>query len=97
MAVAEAMMPRLFFRLIQHMRASSSSSDDAVSAAMADADNFLHFLHQLSDMGAAMRKVLANVLTQSNIYHKLTEGELKCSGHYYKMQEITNLCSNVVI
>jgi hypothetical protein len=42
---------------------------------MQDAEQFLTFLHGLSDMGAAMRRVMANALTKPELYAQLTAGE----------------------
>ena len=41
---------------------------------MQDADQFLTLLHTLSDMGAAMRKVMGQALTSTSLYKDLTEG-----------------------
>lgn len=43
---------------------------------MNDAEQFLSFLHSLSDMGAAMRKVMGLALTNTTMYKYLTEGIL---------------------
>ena len=42
--------------------------------SMPDVEQFLNFLHQLSDMGAAMRDVMTQVLTSPDMYSKLKEG-----------------------
>ena len=44
---------------------------------MQDAEQFLGFLHSLSDMGAAMRRVMAEALTNKDIYKSLTTGKLR--------------------
>jgi len=44
---------------------------DTYLLAMQDAENYLTFLHSLSDMGAAMRRVMANTLTDKNLYKTL--------------------------
>ena len=41
---------------------------------MQDAEQYLAFLHSLSDMGAAMRRVIANALTNHEAYKSLTAG-----------------------
>ena len=43
--------------------------------AMQDAETFLTFLHSLSDMGAAMRRVIGNALTNEELYAELTAGK----------------------
>ena len=48
---------------------------DTYLVAMQDAEQFLGFLHSLSDMGAAMRRVMADALTNKDVYKTLTTGE----------------------
>ncbi|XP_071446964.1 E3 ubiquitin-protein ligase Ubr3 isoform X2 [Hetaerina americana] len=73
MCVAEAMMPRIILRLIQHLRENSQSgAPDAYSIAIQDADKFLTMLHDLSALGAAMRRVMTGALTNPQIYKNLT-------------------------
>lgn len=69
--VAEAMMPRIFLRLIQYFRDSSVA--EIHSAAVQDAELFLTMLLEFSSLGAAMRKVMANTLTNPQIYKNLTQ------------------------
>lgn len=45
---------------------------DTYVLAMQDAEQFLTFLHSLSDMGAAMRRVIAKVLISEQLYASLT-------------------------
>ncbi|RZF49338.1 hypothetical protein LSTR_LSTR013626 [Laodelphax striatellus] len=74
MCVAEAVMPRIILRLIQHLRENSKSSFlDAHLVAIQDADSFLSMLHDLSAMGAAMRRVMTSALTNPQIYKHLTD------------------------
>ena len=47
---------------------------DTYQLDMQDADQFLNLLHTLSDMGAAMRKVIGHALTSLSLYKELTEG-----------------------
>ncbi|KAH3873577.1 hypothetical protein DPMN_036815 [Dreissena polymorpha] len=44
---------------------------DTYLLAMQDAEQFLSFLHSLSDMGAAMRRVMARALTDPELYSHL--------------------------
>ncbi|XP_026278143.1 E3 ubiquitin-protein ligase Ubr3 [Frankliniella occidentalis] len=69
--VAEAMMPRVFLRLIQYFR--DSSVVEVQSAAVQDADLFLSMLVEFSSLGAAMRRVMANTLTNPQVYKNLTQ------------------------
>ncbi|KAG8223713.1 hypothetical protein J437_LFUL004078 [Ladona fulva] len=74
MCVAEAMMPRLILRLIQHLReVSHSGAPDAYMFGIQDSDQFISMLHNFSEMGAAMRKVMTVALTDPQIYKDLTE------------------------
>lgn len=66
LCVANAMMPRLILRLIQHMRQNSISLDGFLGAVQA-ADKFITMLHDLSSMGAAMRQVMTHALTNPNV------------------------------
>nr|XP_018904322.1 PREDICTED: E3 ubiquitin-protein ligase UBR3 isoform X2 [Bemisia tabaci] len=72
MCVAEAVMPRIILRLIQHLREKSKlNTFDA--HLIQDHDDFLTMLHDLSRMGAPMRRVLIGALTNPQIYKNLTE------------------------
>ncbi len=53
---------------------SFSDMMETFVVAMHDADQFLSFLHSLSDMGAAMRKVITKTVTNPEIYENLTSG-----------------------
>ncbi|XP_061179951.1 E3 ubiquitin-protein ligase ubr3-like [Saccostrea echinata] len=77
LAIAEALMPRIILRLIHHFRDNCKpiAYRDTFSLAMNDAEHFLSFLHSLSDMGAAMRKVMGLALTNTTMYKYLTEVE----------------------
>uniref|UniRef100_A0A1B6CS83 E3 ubiquitin-protein ligase n=1 Tax=Clastoptera arizonana TaxID=38151 RepID=A0A1B6CS83_9HEMI len=77
MCVAEAVMPRIILRLIQHLRENSKSSvPDSHLLAIQDADSFLTMLHDLSAMGAAMRRVMTTALTNPQLYKQLI---IECS------------------
>nr|CAD7403223.1 unnamed protein product [Timema poppensis] len=80
--VAEAAMPRIVLRLIQHLRESSKSLvPDAYLVAIQEADQFLTMLHDFSAMGAAMRRVMNGALTNPQIYKHLTECQLEGSDY----------------
>lgn len=51
-----------------------SENRDTYQLSLDDAEQFLTFLHSLSDMGAAMRSVLSKALTDTEMYKNLTEG-----------------------
>lgn len=69
LCVAEAMMPRIFLRLIQHLREHSRLVQDF--SAIQEADGFIAMLHQYSELGGAMRAVLTLALNNPNVYHEL--------------------------
>ena len=48
---------------------------DTYTVAMQDAEQFLNFLHQLSDMGAAMRKIITKAVTNPTVYKNLCESK----------------------
>lgn len=92
MCVAEAMMPRIILRLIQHLRENSQSgAPDAYLIAIQDADRFLTMLHDFSAMGAAMRRVMTGALTNPQIYKNLTDsssGENQYSRYMLESKKI---------
>ena len=47
--------------------------------AMQDSEQFVGFLHSLSDMGAAMRAVLTKVLSNEEIYNAFNQGKFTIS------------------
>lgn len=74
MCVAEAMMPRVILRLIQHLRENSQgSSPDAYKGAIQDADAFITMLLDFNNMGGLMRRVLTGALTNPQMYRVLNE------------------------
>ncbi|XP_048246065.1 E3 ubiquitin-protein ligase UBR3-like [Haliotis rufescens] len=73
MANAEAMMPQVFLRLIHYLRDNCKPDvKGSYYVTMDDAEQFLSFLQSLSDMGAAMRLVMAEILTSEQEYRRLT-------------------------
>ena len=51
---------------------------------MQDSEQFVSFLHSLSDMGAAMRTVITKVLSNGEMYNDFNQGELHQSGNKAK-------------
>ncbi|XP_014242045.1 E3 ubiquitin-protein ligase Ubr3 isoform X2 [Cimex lectularius] len=81
MCVTKRIMPRIILRLIQHLRESSKSTvPDAHIVAIQDADSFLTMLHDLSGLGAAMRRIMTSALTNPTIYKQRTDGSLLVNG-----------------
>uniref|UniRef100_A0A2R5LIR0 E3 ubiquitin-protein ligase n=1 Tax=Ornithodoros turicata TaxID=34597 RepID=A0A2R5LIR0_9ACAR len=78
LCVAKSMMPRVILRLVQHLREHGTSQERGVSfdsRALVKADGFLTMLHQLSEMGAIMRQVMTQTLTNCASYQHLTGPE----------------------
>lgn len=74
MCVAEAMMPRIIMRLIQHLRENNKgSTPDAHKGAIQDADAFITMLLDFNNMGGLMRKVMTSALTNPQKYRVLNE------------------------
>ncbi|GIY07185.1 e3 ubiquitin-protein ligase ubr3 [Caerostris darwini] len=73
LCVAEILMPRLFLRLAQYLRENyePGTFSDSHDTAMHFADNFLSLLQSHSEMGAAMRSVMTQALTNPQIYYML--------------------------
>ncbi|GFT69321.1 e3 ubiquitin-protein ligase ubr3 [Nephila pilipes] len=69
LCVAELLMPRLFLRLVQHLR--ENSEPDTHHTAMHFADGYLTLLQSHSEMGAAMRMVMTQALINPQIYYML--------------------------
>ncbi|PRD20646.1 UNVERIFIED_CONTAM: Ubr3 [Trichonephila clavipes] len=69
LCVAELLMPRLFLRLVQHLR--ENSEPDTHHTAMHFADGYLSLMQSHSEMGAAMRTVMTRALINPQIYYML--------------------------
>lgn len=72
MCVAEAMMPRIILRLIQHLR-ENSKIPGADKTAIQDADAFITMLLDFNNMGGLMRRVMTQALTNPQMYRLLNE------------------------
>lgn len=70
MCVAEAMMPRIILRLIQHLRENfKNSSPDTYKGGIQDADAFITMLLDFNNMGGLMRRVITSALTNPQVRH----------------------------
>lgn len=68
MCVAEAMMPRIILRLIQHLRENfKNGSPDAYKGGIQDADAFITMLLDFNNMGGLMRRVITSALTNPQV------------------------------
>ncbi|XP_033303152.1 E3 ubiquitin-protein ligase Ubr3 isoform X1 [Bombus bifarius] len=73
MCVAEAMMPRIILRLIQHLRENCTVGRRNYEAAIQDADEYLTMLIDFNKMGALMRHVMTSALTNPQKYRSLMD------------------------
>lgn len=72
LAVAEAIMPKLLFRLLQHFREDSDVSlAPALTAYSCEA--FANMLIDLNNMGEIMRKVMTRTLINADVYSYFME------------------------
>ncbi|KAK7110558.1 E3 ubiquitin-protein ligase UBR3-like [Littorina saxatilis] len=75
LAVSQAMMPRIFMRLIFYLRDASDPVLPNYSLNMAESEHYISFLQSLSDMGAAMRRIMTLALIDSAQYQALQNGD----------------------
>lgn len=73
LAIADAIMPRILLRFIQHCREHSNDRIGDVLEAMEDSALYLDLLQELSRLGAAMRTTMTKALTNPMVYRDLTE------------------------
>ncbi|XP_017759565.1 PREDICTED: E3 ubiquitin-protein ligase UBR3 isoform X2 [Eufriesea mexicana] len=73
MCVAEAMMPRIILRLIQHLRENYNVGRQAYETAIQNAiqDEYITMLIDFNKMGALMRHVMTSALTNPQKYKNL--------------------------
>ncbi|GAB1601060.1 E3 ubiquitin-protein ligase UBR3-like [Argonauta hians] len=94
MALPELVMPRLFIRLLYHLREHAKvESTNQVLLAIQDADTYLSFLHSLCEMGAVMMKQMGKTLTDPGIYEKftLTEGSYHSNSQINYLQAVKDM------
>ncbi|XP_011496807.1 PREDICTED: E3 ubiquitin-protein ligase UBR3 [Ceratosolen solmsi marchali] len=73
MCVAEAIMPRIILRLIQHLRENCKVGHPDYKGAIQEADPYLKMLLDLNNMGALMRCVMTTALTNPQKYRGLMD------------------------
>lgn len=84
----ELIMPKLFIRLLYHLREYAKSDvADVNLQIMQEADQYLSFLHSLCDMGAVMMKVMGQALTNPAVYETFIQTE----GQYHTESEVNYL------
>ncbi|XP_034951822.1 E3 ubiquitin-protein ligase Ubr3 [Chelonus insularis] len=87
MCVAEAMMPRMIQRLIQHLRENCRVGSPDIRSAIQDAEAYLMMILDFNQMGALMRRVMTSALTNPQKYSELMDPS-RSSG----MAEYDNYC-----
>ncbi|CAH2006795.1 unnamed protein product [Acanthoscelides obtectus] len=87
--VAEAMMPRIILRLVQHLRENgrAGASPDAYKGAIQDADGFITMLLDFNNMGGLMRRVITAALTNPQKYRVLNEVPENLDTEYAQYQQ----------
>ncbi|CAG9786513.1 unnamed protein product [Diatraea saccharalis] len=82
MCVAEAMMPRLILRLLQHFRENSDnfsaspgaqSKSDGYRIAVNDCEFYVQMLMEFNNMGDLMRSAMTKALINPQMYRNLVE------------------------
>ncbi|XP_064555346.1 E3 ubiquitin-protein ligase Ubr3 [Drosophila montana] len=73
LAVAEAIMPKLLFRLLQHFREHSDASLQAHAVTSYSCEAFANMLIDLNNMGEIMRKVMTRTLINTDVYSYFME------------------------
>ncbi|KAL9877993.1 ubr3 ubiquitin ligase isoform 2-T2 [Glossina fuscipes fuscipes] len=68
LAVAEAIMPKLLFRLLQHFREHSDATSQTFNLAAHLCEEFTNMLIDLNNMGEIMRKVMTRALISKEVY-----------------------------
>ncbi|XP_052741571.1 E3 ubiquitin-protein ligase Ubr3 isoform X2 [Bicyclus anynana] len=73
MCVAEAMMPRLILRLLQHFRENSTgvSNSDSYRVAVQECEGYVQMLMEFNNMGDLMRAAMTKALINPQMYHNL--------------------------
>ncbi|XP_037868471.1 E3 ubiquitin-protein ligase Ubr3 [Bombyx mori] len=74
MCVAEAMMPRLILRLLQHFRENSSGSQtnsDRCRIAVQECEGYVQMLMEFNNMGDLMRSAMTKALINPQMYRNL--------------------------
>ncbi|XP_017029164.1 E3 ubiquitin-protein ligase Ubr3 isoform X1 [Drosophila kikkawai] len=68
LAVAEAIMPKLLFRLLQHFREHSDTTIQVHAMTSYLCEEFANMLIDLNNMGEIMRKVMTRTLINPEVY-----------------------------
>ncbi|KAJ0176856.1 hypothetical protein K1T71_008035 [Dendrolimus kikuchii] len=76
MCVAEAMMPRLILRLLQHFRENScgiQTTSDMYRIAVQECEGYVQMLMEFNNMGDLMRSAMTKALINPQMYRNLVE------------------------
>lgn len=78
MCVAEAMMPRLILRLLQHFRENSSHAREVVTSdtyriTVQECEGYVKMLMEFNNMGDLMRSAMTKALINPQMYRNLVE------------------------
>ncbi|XP_032517089.2 E3 ubiquitin-protein ligase Ubr3 [Danaus plexippus] len=86
MCVAEAMMPRLILRLLQHFRENSTgaANSDNYRVAVQECEGYVQMLMEFNNMGDLMRSAMTKALINPQMYRNLVSAPQPDTdyGHY---------------
>ncbi|XP_072948868.1 E3 ubiquitin-protein ligase Ubr3 isoform X2 [Epargyreus clarus] len=86
MCVAEAMMPRLILRLLQHFRENGcgTPNSDGYRIAVQECEGYVQMLMEFNNMGDLMRSAMTKALINPQMYRNLVEPPFPDTeyGHY---------------
>ncbi|XP_046801824.1 E3 ubiquitin-protein ligase Ubr3 [Lucilia cuprina] len=81
LAVAEAIMPKLLFRLLQHFREHSDATSQSFIVVAQLCELFTNMLIDLNNMGEIMRKVMTRALISQEVYKQFADVNCLSSRH----------------
>ncbi|XP_073830136.1 ubr3 ubiquitin ligase [Musca autumnalis] len=87
LAVAEAIMPKLLFRLLQHFREHSDAASQTFNMAAHLCEEFTNMLIDLNNMGEIMRKVMTRALISKEVYKQFNDVNYLSSRHAQVLKE----------
>ncbi|XP_041979503.1 E3 ubiquitin-protein ligase Ubr3 [Aricia agestis] len=97
MCVAEAMMPRLVLRLLQHFRENSTlTSSDNYRVAIQECEGYVQMLMEFNNMGDLMRGAMTKALINPQMYRNLVEPPFPDTEYGHYMCESHNMYEKAI-
>ncbi|XP_038076588.1 E3 ubiquitin-protein ligase UBR3-like isoform X3 [Patiria miniata] len=100
--MADAVVPRVVFRFVLYLRDifEKRSEIPAVRFSLSEGEPLLGLLHELCNMGGAMRSVMTRALTDQQLYKDLNEGSSGCYSQFKRdisqSREILNSAQSIL-